>query len=126
VFDSGNWQKIMQVTIYHNPRCSKSRATLQLLSDRGIEPRVVEYLKTPPTAEDLAGLVRALGTDASSLLRTGEAEYAEAGLGEAGVDDAAILRAIAKHPKLLQRPIVLVGDQARIGRPPERVLEILP
>ncbi len=115
----------MQITIYHNPRCSKSRATLQLLADQGIDPRVVEYLESPPTARELAGLARALGADARSLLRTGEAEYTELGLGDASVDEARILEAIAAHPKLLQRPIVVSGDQARIGRPPERVLEIL-
>lgn len=116
----------MQVTIYHNPRCSKSRATLQLLADRGVEPRVVEYLKTPPSAPELAELARALGTDARSLLRTGEAEYAELELADASLDDAAIFDTIATHPKLLQRPIVVADGQARIGRPPERVLEILP
>lgn len=110
------------VTIYHNPRCSKSRETLELLRQRGIEPQVVEYLKTPPSAEDLAGLVAKLGIPPAKLLRTKEAA-------EAGVDktlpDSALIAAMAANPSVIERPIVVKGGKARLGRPPEQVLEIL-
>ena len=116
----------MSITIYHNPRCSKSRATLQLLRDRGIEPRIIEYLETPPSAADLRGLTAALGVRARDLLRSGEPEFRALGLADDSLSEAQILDAVAAHPRLLQRPIVVAGREARIGRPPERVLEILP
>lgn len=116
----------MQVTIYHNPRCSKSRQTLALLEERGVEPRVVEYLKTPPAAEELREILGMLGVGPADLLRTGESEYRELGLDEADVTDARRIEAMITHPKLMQRPIVVCGGEARIGRPPEQVLEILP
>lgn len=110
------------VTIYHNPRCSKSRQTLELLRERGIEPRVVEYLKTPPTADELAVLVAKLGIPPAKLLRPKEAA-------EAGVDGSlpaeSLLAAMAAHPAVIERPIVVKGDKARLGRPPEQVVEIL-
>lgn len=111
--------------IYHNPRCSKSRAALALLRERGIEPEVVEYLKTPPDLETLRALIGMLGIRPRDLLRTGEAEYRELGLDDPVVPDERILRAMVDHPKLIERPIVVQGSAARLGRPPERVLEIL-
>jgi arsenate reductase len=115
----------MQVTIFHNPRCSKSRQTLALLESRGIRPEVVEYLDDPPDEETLKGLIGRLGITARELVRTGEAEYRELGLGAPGVGEDDLVRAMAAHPKLIQRPIVVAGERARIGRPPETVLEIL-
>jgi arsenate reductase (glutaredoxin) len=113
-----------EVTLYHNPRCSKSRAALALLASRGIEPRIVAYLETPPNREELAALVRKLGVDARRLLRSGEPEYAALGLDDPALGDTALLDAIATHPRLLERPIAVRGDRAVIGRPPERVLEL--
>lgn len=115
----------MKVTIYHNPRCSKSRQTLQLLRDRGIEPEVIEYLNQPPDAGELGRLLQLLGISAADLLRTGEAEYSELGLGAEDVTEQQRIDAMTRHPRLMQRPIVVCGTQARIGRPPERVLEII-
>ncbi|HUG98361.1 MAG TPA: arsenate reductase (glutaredoxin) [Gammaproteobacteria bacterium] len=116
----------MAVTIYHNPRCSKSRQTLALLESRSLKPRVVEYLKNPPDRATIAALLRKLGIPARELVRRTEPEFATLGLGAPGVSDEAFLDALATHPKLIERPIVVVGRQARIGRPPEAVLEILP
>ncbi len=115
----------MQVTIYHNPRCSKSRATLALLEERGIEPRIVRYLDTPPKADELREILGALGMAPRALLRKGEAEYRELDLGRDSLSDDALIEAMATHPKLIERPIVVTGGRARIGRPPEAVLEIL-
>lgn len=115
----------MEVTIFHNPRCSKSRQTLALLRERGIEPRVVAYLDDPPDEPTLRDLLRRLGLPARDLVRAGEAEYEALGLGAAGVGEDALIRAMAAHPRLIQRPIVVAGDRARLGRPPEAVLEIL-
>lgn len=115
----------MSITIYHNPRCSKSRETLKLLQEKGIEPNVREYLKDVPSAEELQTVLNALGINARELLRTKEAEYKEAGLNDTSLDDDAIIDAMTRFPKLIERPIVINGDQARIGRPPESVLEIL-
>lgn len=116
----------MTVTIYHNPRCSKSRQALALLEARGLEPRVVEYLKTPPDHATLAGLLRKLNIPARDLLRRNEPEYRALGLEDASLADEVLLEAMATHPKLIERPIVVAGRQARIGRPPEAILEILP
>ncbi len=115
----------MQVTIYHNPKCAKSRATLKLLKTHGIEPIIIEYLKTPPSQSELAGLVKLLGIEARALLRTKEPEYQEAGLANPKLSDAAILQAMIKHPKLMERPIVVTRGKAILGRPPENVLKIL-
>ena len=115
----------MKVTIYHNPRCSKSRKTLDLLRDAGIEPRVVEYLQDPPDAGELRRLVTMLGIPAADLLRKGEPEYRELGLDAAGVTEDQCIEAMARHPRLMERPIVVCGKRARIGRPPENVLEIV-
>lgn len=116
----------MAVTIFHNPRCSKSRQTLALLEARGVKPRIVEYLKTPPDRATIADLLRKLGIPARELLRRNEPEYAALGLDAPDLGEDALLDALASHPRLLERPIVVVGKQARIGRPPEAVLEILP
>lgn len=114
----------MKARIYHNPRCSKSRATLELLNERGIETDVVEYLRTPPSAAELERVLAKLELPARELVRANEPEFKASG---ASLDapDAELLALIAEHPKLLQRPIVEVGDAARIGRPPENVLELL-
>ncbi|MCY3766082.1 MAG: arsenate reductase (glutaredoxin) [Gemmatimonadetes bacterium] len=114
-----------EVVIYHNPRCSKSRQTLNLLRERGIEPRVVEYLKTPPDEETLSGILDMLGIQPSDLVRTKEDEFRALGLREKTDDPKALIRAMATHPILIERPIVMHGDRARVGRPPESVLEIL-
>jgi len=111
--------------IYHNPRCSKSRQTLELLRERGIEPEIVEYLKTPPDELMLARLLKQLGIGPRDLLRTKEPEYAALGLADPGLDDDALIRAMAEHPKLIERPIVVHGRRAVLGRPPEKVLELL-
>jgi len=115
----------MQVTIYHNPKCAKSRTTLQLLEARGIAPVIIEYLKTPPSMTELAGLVKRLGIEPRALLRTKEPEYKLAGLDNPKLSDSAILLAMVKHPKLIERPIVVAGHKAALGRPPEDVLKIL-
>jgi arsenate reductase len=115
----------MSISIYHNPRCSKSRQTLQLLQEQGIEPEVREYLKDVPTADELKQVLAALNISPRELLRVKEAEYKEAGLDNPELDDTAIIKAMTQHPKLIERPIVINGDRARIGRPPEAVLEIL-
>lgn len=113
-----------QIQILHNPRCSKSRQTLQLLTERGFEPEIIEYLKTPPTSDQLAEILTKLGLEAAQLLRKKEAEYKALNL-DSQQDSASLLNAMSQHPKLIERPIVIKGDQARIGRPPEAVLEIL-
>jgi len=113
------------VTIYHNPRCSKSRQALELLRQRGIEPEIVLYLETPPNAATLQELLGKLGLGARQLLRKGEPEYREAGLDDLSLDDAAIVAAMVRHPRLIERPIVVAGARAALGRPPELVLEIL-
>lgn len=115
----------MQVTIYHNPKCAKSRATLQLLEARGIDPKIIEYLKTPPNKAELASLVKLLGIKPRALLRTKEAEYKQAGLDNPKLSDSAILQAMIKHPKLIERPIVVAAGKAALGRPPENILKLL-
>lgn len=111
--------------LLHNPRCSKSRAALALLRDRGVELDVVPYLDEPPTVPELEAIVSRLGTGARSLLRTTEPEYASLGLADAALGDDVLLSAIAAHPRLLERPVFIHGGRAVIGRPPERVLELL-
>jgi arsenate reductase len=113
-------------TIYHNPRCSKSRQTLELLKGSGIEPEIIEYLKTPPTADELKGLLKLLGlSDPRALIRKKEAEYKEAGLDAPSLSENDIIAAMVRYPRLIERPIVVHGGKAAIGRPPETVLEIL-
>jgi arsenate reductase len=111
--------------IYHNNRCSKSRATLALLEQHGGEIEVVNYLDTPPSAAELTVLLRQLGMTARELLRTGEEEYRSLGLDDPALDDAALIAAMVAHPKLIERPIVVANGKAVIGRPPEGVLAIL-
>jgi arsenate reductase len=113
-----------ELVIYHNPRCGKSRAALALLTERGLAPRVVEYLKTPPTREELAGIVRRLGIPAAQVVRQGEAIYKSRYAGKQ-LTEAQWLDALAADPILIERPIVVRGERAVIGRPPERVLELL-
>ncbi|WP_114241114.1 arsenate reductase (glutaredoxin) [Dyella sp. C9] len=115
----------MTVRIYHNNRCSKSRATLALLEQRGVVCDVVNYLETPPSAEELAQLLDMLGMTPRELMRKGEAEYAELGLDDPALDDTALIAAMASHPRLIERPIVVANGKAAIGRPPEAVLGIL-
>ena len=111
--------------LLHNPRCSKSRGALELLRERGIEPEILPYLEQPPSVEELRSLVRLLGVPARALLRTGEPEYAELGLADAALDDDALLAAMHAHPRLIERPVFVHGGRAVIGRPPERVLDLL-
>lgn len=113
----------MTVTIYHNPRCSKSRQTLELLRGRGVEPRIVEYLVTPPDAAELKKLLAMLGLPPRQLLRRKEA--AEFGLDDDGLSDEALIAGMVKHPITIERPIVVNGGKAALGRPPESVLKIL-
>lgn len=115
----------MTVTIYHNPRCSKSRQTLQLLRERGIEPDVVEYLESPPDAGELSRILNLLGLEPRQLMRTGEAAYKENDLDDTDLDRDELIAVMVANPILIERPIVIAGDRARIGRPPESVLEIL-
>lgn len=111
-------------TIYHNPRCSKSRNTLALLREHGIEPRVVLYLETPPGESEIKQLLAGLGIGAGALVRRGEAEYKECGLGRDSSEQE-IIAAMARHPRLIERPIVVKGKRAVLGRPPENVLELI-
>ena len=114
------------LTLYHNPRCSKSRGALELLEARGLTPTVVRYLETPPDAAQLRALLSKLGIGARELLRTGEDEYKTLNLADASLSDDDVIAAMAAHPKLIERPILVAGDKAMIGRPPEKILEILP
>nr|WP_298142854.1 arsenate reductase (glutaredoxin) [uncultured Pseudomonas sp.] len=114
------------LTLYHNPRCSKSRSALQLLEDRGLTPSIVRYLETPPSAEQLQALLGKLGLGARQLLRSGEEEYQALNLANPELTDAQLIEAMVTHPKLIERPILIVGDKAVVGRPPEKVLELLP
>ncbi|MFL7899677.1 arsenate reductase (glutaredoxin) [Azospirillum argentinense] len=110
------------VTIYHNPRCTKSRQTLELLRSRGVEPTIVEYLKTPPAPAELRAILAKLGKGPRDILRAKEA--AEAGIAK-DLDGDALINALSANPAAIERPIVVTGDKARVGRPPESVLEIL-
>ncbi|BCX88679.1 arsenate reductase (glutaredoxin) [Methylomarinovum tepidoasis] len=117
----------MDVVIYHNPRCSKSRATLALLREHGIEPRIVEYLKQPPSRGELEAILGKLGfDDPRRLMRTKEKVYKELGLDAPDADRDRLIEAMLANPILIERPIVVAGRKAAIGRPPENVLEILP
>jgi arsenate reductase len=115
----------MPVTIYHNPRCTKSRQTLALLEQHGVKPKVIEYLATPPTEAELKRLLKLLGLSPRELLRRKEEEYERAGLDRPDVTDAEIVRAMVKYPRLMERPIVVSGNRAALGRPPENILKIL-
>ena len=113
------------ITIWHNPRCSKSRETLALLKSKGIEPAVREYLQQPPSKAEVETLIDLLGGDAQELIRDGEPDFKALGVKKADLKKADIAKAIAAHPILLQRPIVVAGKRAAIGRPPEAVLPLL-
>ena len=115
----------MDVLIYHNPQCTKSRQTLQLLRERGVNPKVVEYLKTPPSKTQLDKILKLLGIEPRALMRKQEAEYAEAHLDNPTLSRAQLIDAMIEHPRLIERPIVLANGKAAIGRPPENVLKIL-
>lgn len=113
------------VTIYHNPRCSKSRQTLALLQDQSIEPEIIEYLNSPPDAATLKKILAMLGLSARELMRTKEAAYKEQGLNNDDLTEDQLITAMVSNPILIERPIVLTNNKAAIGRPPEQVLEIL-
>lgn len=113
------------VTIYHNPRCSKSRQTLALLEARGVNPTIVRYLEQTPSISELRTLLHKLQLTPAQLLRSNETEYREQGLDQPGVTDEQILQAMQAHPRLIQRPIVVCGERAVIGRPPENVEQLL-
>ena len=115
----------MAIIIYHNPRCSKSRATLALLQERGIDPEIVLYLEEPPSPEQLSEVLKKLGMQPRELIRTGDPAYTSAGMDAPGLSDGELLDLMSKHPSVIQRPIVIAGEAARIGRPPEQVLELL-
>ncbi len=114
------------LTLYHNPRCSKSRGALELLESRGLTPSVVRYLDTPLDAAQLRSLLGKLNISARQLLRTGEDEYKTLNLADSNLSDEQLIDAMAAHPKLIERPILVAGNNAIIGRPPEKILEILP
>lgn len=113
------------VTIWHNPRCSKSRATLELLEQRGIKPEVVHYLESPPEEEELDRVLRLLGMEPRDLMRRKESVYRELELDDGSLSRQALLNAMHEHPILIERPVVLAGGRAALGRPPENVLDIL-
>ena len=115
----------MTVTIYHNPRCSKSRLTLELLRAQGLEPNIIEYLKNPPAKSDMTGILSLLGMQPRELMRKKEAEYKANGLDSPDLSDEQLVEALIEHPILIERPIVLANGKAAIGRPPENVLKIL-
>jgi arsenate reductase len=117
--------RAMSVTIYHNPRCSKSRQTLQLLADQGIEPEIVEYLNTPPDAATLDEFLVKLGMEPRDLMRKKEEPYKALNLADESLDREALIAAMVENPILIERPIVVTGGKVAIGRPPEQVLAIL-
>jgi arsenate reductase (glutaredoxin) len=113
------------ITIYHNPRCSKSRATLELLREHGYEPRIVEYLKNPPSEQELKSILKLLGLEPRDLMRHKEEEYTRENLDDPALTRNELIKALHAHPRLIERPIVLANGKAALGRPPESVLEIL-
>lgn len=114
-----------QTRIFHNPRCSKSRQTLALLEERGIQPEVVRYLETPPTADELKSILALLGKSPRELMRKGEDAYKSLALADDSLTDDQLIQAMVENPKLIERPIVLSNGKAALGRPPESVLAIL-
>lgn len=115
----------MSLVIYHNPRCSKSRQTLALLEENGHQPTIVEYLKNTPSVEELKATIEKLGVSPRDILRTKETEYKESGLDNQELSDSEVLNLMNSFPKVIERPIVINGDKAAVGRPPENVLNIL-
>ena len=116
----------MEILIYHNPRCSKSRQTLSLLEQQGFTPTVIEYLKTPPNHQQLDSILRGLEMEPRDLMRKKETEYTEYGLNDESLSRDQLIELMIKHPRVIERPIVIAGDRIAIGRPPEAILEILP
>ncbi|HIB75539.1 MAG TPA: arsenate reductase (glutaredoxin) [Gammaproteobacteria bacterium] len=112
-------------TIYHNPRCSKSRLTLELMKEKGLDPEIILYLETPPSEKDIALILDKLGMKALELLRKGETEYKELNLSDPSKSEEEIIQAMVKFPKLIERPIVITQQRAIIGRPPENVLNLI-
>jgi len=115
----------MSVTIYHNPRCSKSRQTLEILNSQNVDVEIIEYLKTSPDAETLKQILSYLNIPARELLRKGESAYKEAGLDDISLSEDDVIAAMVEHPILIERPVVVNNGKATIGRPPESVLAIL-
>ncbi|NIQ15054.1 MAG: arsenate reductase (glutaredoxin), partial [Candidatus Dadabacteria bacterium] len=113
---------MMSMTLYHNPRCSKSRATLELLESRGFQPEIIEYLKTPPNSETLKEILKLLGLTPREIMRNKETAFKEAGLDNENLSDDEIIAAMIEHPILIERPILVANGKAAIGRPPENVL----
>ena len=113
----------MSVTIYHNPRCSKCRLTLEALNEKGVDARVVEYLDTPPSAAELTSILAKLGMTAAQVIRKKEA--AEEGVDVENLSEGALIEAMVTHPRIIERPIVVAGNRSALGRPPENVLELL-
>lgn len=113
------------VTLYHNPRCSKSREALALLQNQGHTPEVILYLETPPSAKQLKALLKKLGIGARDLLRKGEDAYKTLNLADTSLTETVLIEAMVNHPKLIERPIAVVGDKAIIGRPPENILQLI-
>lgn len=111
--------------ILHNPRCSKSRQTLELLQENGVEPNIVKYLETPPSEKELSNIVKLLGVSPRDILRKKEAEYKEAGLDNADLSDKEVIQLMVQYPKVIERPIVYSNNAAAVGRPPENVLNII-
>ena len=112
------------VTIFHNPRCSKSRSSLAILNDQGLEPKIRLYLENPPSAEELTSILAMLNISARDLLRKGEPDYKTLNLADPSISETEIVIAMTEHPKLIQRPIVIKDGKAAIGRPPELILEL--
>jgi arsenate reductase len=115
----------MKVTLFHNPRCGKSRQALALLQARGVEPEIVEYLKTPPSPAELKRILKLLGLTPRALMRRKEAAYAENGFDDPALSEDALIAAMVAHPILIERPIALANGKAALGRPPEKALEVL-
>src|SRR5690606_8700466 len=115
----------MKVTLYHNPRCSKSRQALALLKERGIEPEIVEYLRNPPSATRLREILRMLGMRPRDLMRKGEEAYRKRKLDNEKLSDRELVEAMVRDPILIERPIAVAGGRAVVGRPPERILEVI-
>src|SRR5262245_23355990 len=118
-------EETMPVVIYHNPRCSKSRQTLELMTSKGLKPQVVEYLKTPPTAKELDEILKKLGLEPEQIVRTKEEEYERLGLKGKRLSREEWIDVLVRNPVLIERPIVVNGDKAALGRPPEEVLKII-
>ena len=116
----------MEVIIYHNPRCSKSRQTLDLITQNNIQPVIIDYQKTPPTHQQLDSILRGLNMEPRDLMRKNESEYKQQALDNIDLNRDQLIEAMIASPKLIERPIVVAGDEIAIGRPPETVLAILP